>query len=106
VIVTDDAMPWLADTDVSATLGFARSLDALTDAELRRRALVALGELVPSDVLTWDRVELATGAVRHEAVQRTRSTPVRSTLWSPARPTIRCWRRTRRTAGPRCGDRT
>ena len=62
-------MPWLADTDVGATLGFARAVeDSRTDAELRRRALVALGELVPADVLTWDRVELATGAVRHEAV--------------------------------------
>ncbi len=28
----------------------------------------ALVELVPANVLTWDRVELATGAVRHEAV--------------------------------------
>lgn len=61
-------MPWLADTDVSATLGFARAVeDSRTDAELRRRALVALGELVPADVLTWDRVDLATGSVRHEA---------------------------------------
>jgi DNA-binding CsgD family transcriptional regulator len=68
-IVTEDAMPWLADTDVGATLEFARVVeDSRTDAELRRRALVALGELVPADVLTWDRVELATGAVRHEAV--------------------------------------
>ena len=41
---------------------------ARTEAELRRRALQALAELVPADVLTWDRVELATGAVRHEAV--------------------------------------
>jgi DNA-binding CsgD family transcriptional regulator len=61
-------MPWLADTDVGATLGFARALeDSRTDAELRRRALAALAELVPADVVTWDRVELATGAVRHEA---------------------------------------
>ena len=28
----------------------------------------ALAELVPADVVTWDRVELATGDVRHEAV--------------------------------------
>ena len=39
-----------------------------TEAELRFRALRALAELVPADVLTWDRVELATGAVRHEAL--------------------------------------
>jgi DNA-binding CsgD family transcriptional regulator len=62
-------MPWLADTDVRAAHGFARALvEARTVAELRRRALSRLAELVPADVLTWDRVELATGAVRHEAV--------------------------------------
>jgi hypothetical protein len=50
----------------------SRPLDrgARTETELRRRALQALAELVPADVLTWDRVELATGAVEHE------STPV------------------------------
>jgi hypothetical protein len=64
-------MPWLADTDVGAAYGFARSIvGARTEAELRRRALQALAELVPADVLTWDRIELATGAVDHE------STPV------------------------------
>jgi hypothetical protein len=62
-------VPWLADTDVSAARGFARALvNARTEAELRRQVLQGLGELVPADVLTWDRVELATGAVRHEAV--------------------------------------
>ena len=64
-------MPWLADTDVAAAYGIARSVvGARTETELRRRALQALAELVPADVLTWDRVELATGAVDHE------STPV------------------------------
>jgi DNA-binding CsgD family transcriptional regulator len=62
-------MPWLADSDVGAAHGFARAMvEARTEAELRSRALEALAELVPADVLTWDRVELATGAVRHEAV--------------------------------------
>ena len=37
-------------------------------AELRRWALSGLVELVPADVLMWDRVELATGVVRHEAI--------------------------------------
>jgi DNA-binding CsgD family transcriptional regulator len=61
-------MAWLADTDVGAAYGLARSIvGSRTDAELRRHALEALGELVPADVLTWDRVELATGAVSHEA---------------------------------------
>jgi DNA-binding CsgD family transcriptional regulator len=62
------AMPWLADSDVGAAYGFARSIvGARTEAELRRHALEALANLVPADVLTWDRVELATGAVDHEA---------------------------------------
>jgi DNA-binding CsgD family transcriptional regulator len=62
------AMPWLADTDVGAAYGFARSIvGARTESELRRRALQALAELVPADVLTWDRIELATGAVDHQA---------------------------------------
>ncbi len=62
-------MPWLADTDVGAAHGFARALlEGGTVAELRRRALTGLAELVPAEVLTWDCVELATGAVRHEAV--------------------------------------
>jgi len=62
-------MPWLADIDVGAAHGFARALSgARTATELRRRAVSGLEELIPADVLTWDRVELATGAVRHEAV--------------------------------------
>jgi DNA-binding CsgD family transcriptional regulator len=62
-------MPWLADSDVGAAHGFARMLlEARTVAELRRRALSGLVELVPAGVLTWDRVELATGVVRHEAI--------------------------------------
>ena len=62
-------MPWLADSDVGAAQMFAQAvLEVRTEAELRLRALQALAELVPSDVVTWDRVELATGAVQHEAV--------------------------------------
>ena len=62
-------MPWLADTDVGAARRLVRGiLEARTEVELRRRALQALDELVPADLLTWDRVELATGAVRHNAV--------------------------------------
>src|SRR5215208_8061408 len=61
-------MPWLADSDVGAAYGFARSIvGSRTEAELRHHALEALAELVPADVLSWDRVELATGAVDHEA---------------------------------------
>ena len=62
-------MPWLADTDVGAAYGVARGLaGARTEAEFRGRVLQALAELVPADVVIWDRVELATGDVRHEAV--------------------------------------
>ena len=62
-------MPWLEDIDVRAAHMFARALSGVrTVAELRRRALSGLAELVPADVLMWDRVELGTGAVRHEAI--------------------------------------
>jgi DNA-binding CsgD family transcriptional regulator len=68
-MVSVDAMPWLADIDVGAAHGFARALlGARTVTELRRRALPGLVDIVPADILTWDSVELATGAVRHEAV--------------------------------------
>jgi DNA-binding CsgD family transcriptional regulator len=59
-------MPWLADTEVGAAYGLARAIvGARTEAELRELALQALAELVPADVLSWDRVELATGAIDH-----------------------------------------
>ena len=62
-------MPWLADTDVGAAHGFAGALfEARTVAELRRRALSGLAELVPADMLMWDLVELDTGVVRHEVI--------------------------------------
>jgi DNA-binding CsgD family transcriptional regulator len=62
-------MPWLADTDVGATHGFARALfGAPTGTELRRRTLSGLAELVPANLVTWDRVELATGGVRHDVI--------------------------------------
>jgi DNA-binding CsgD family transcriptional regulator len=62
-------MPWLSDIEVGAADRFARALrGARTVAELRRRALSGLAELVPADVLMWDRVELDTGVVRHEAI--------------------------------------
>jgi DNA-binding CsgD family transcriptional regulator len=62
-------MPWLADTDLDAartSVGVVAR--ARTEAEVRGRALGAIAALVPADVLTWDRVELGTGAVRHHAV--------------------------------------
>jgi len=68
-IVGREVMPWLADTEVGAASRFAWTLLGVgTSSELRRRALAGVEELVPADVLTWDRVELATAAVRHQAV--------------------------------------
>lgn len=68
-MVTAAVMPWLDDIDVGAAHGFARALHgARTATELQGRALPGLEGLVSADVLTWDRVELATGAVHHEAV--------------------------------------
>src|SRR3954454_2941562 len=64
-----DAMPWLADTDVVAAHALARrSSTPCTTTELQALALLGLSELVPADVLTWDRLELATDAVHHEAL--------------------------------------
>jgi DNA-binding CsgD family transcriptional regulator len=71
-----DVMPWLDDADVSAAYGFARGMvEAPTEAELRRRVLDTLAELVPADLVTWDRVELATGAVAHDAVPEAAEPP-------------------------------
>jgi hypothetical protein len=53
-------MPWLADSDVGAAYGFARSIvGSRTEAELRRHALEALADLVPADVLTGRRARYA-----------------------------------------------
>ena len=62
-------MTWLVDSDVGAAYGCAEGLaDAQTGAALHQRALEALGELVPADLLAWDQIDLATGAVDHEAI--------------------------------------
>jgi DNA-binding CsgD family transcriptional regulator len=62
-------MMWLADIDVGASSGFAEGLREITTrAELRRRVFLGLPQLVPADLMAWDRVELASGAVSHEAV--------------------------------------
>jgi DNA-binding CsgD family transcriptional regulator len=62
-------MPWLTDTDVGAAYGVGQAMvEAPTQAESRRRALEELVRLVPADLMTVDLMELATGAVRHDAV--------------------------------------
>ena len=55
-------MRWLADTDLGAAHGFARALcrGPYSDRAAPPNA-GRLVELVPADVLMWDRVELATG---------------------------------------------
>src|SRR5215210_7806842 len=100
-------MPWLAETDAGAAYGVARTMaGAGTEAELRFRALQALADLVPADVLTWDRVELATGAVRHEALPAEAEPAGASRRSSGARLTIRCWPRTRPAGASLCGCRS
>jgi DNA-binding CsgD family transcriptional regulator len=69
-------MAWLEDTDVRAADSFALALFGPgTVAELRRRALSGLAELVPADVLMWDRVDLGTGVVRHEVIPADAESP-------------------------------
>jgi DNA-binding CsgD family transcriptional regulator len=59
-------MPWLADIDVGAARRFVRAIaDAGSLPELHRRTPADLGELVGADVVAWDRVDLASGVVRH-----------------------------------------
>jgi hypothetical protein len=59
---------WLADADVGAARvrpGARRGRDG---GRVAWAGAAGLAEPVPVDVLRWDRVELATGAVRHEAI--------------------------------------
>jgi DNA-binding CsgD family transcriptional regulator len=61
-------MPWLADSDVGAARRFVREMAELcVVTDLCGQAPAELAGLVPADVLTWDRVELATGVVEHTA---------------------------------------
>ncbi len=106
-IVAGEVMPWLADIDVGAARGFARMLlGARTSTELRRRALPGLVELVPADVLTWDHVELATGAVRHEAVPAEAEPPGAFTaiVGDPAAHPLLCAHVARRRRALRLSD--
>ncbi len=55
-------MPWLDDIDLRDAHAFDRSLrDEHTVAEVRRAVLDALTRLAPSDMLSWDDVELPGG---------------------------------------------
>jgi DNA-binding CsgD family transcriptional regulator len=60
------AMTWLSDSEVGAARRFVRALaEVSVVSDLCRRAPAGLAQLVPADVLAWDRVELATGVVLH-----------------------------------------
>ncbi len=62
-------MAWLADSEVGAARRFVRRMaEVSVVSDLCRRAPAGLAELVPADVLTWDRIELATGVIQHAAV--------------------------------------
>jgi DNA-binding CsgD family transcriptional regulator len=59
-------MPWLADSEVGAARRFVRRMAGVcVVSDLPRLSSAGLAELVPADVLTWDRIELATGVVQH-----------------------------------------
>ena len=59
------AMPWLADSEVGARRFVRAMAEVSVVSDLCRRAPAGLVELVPADVLAWDRVELASGIVQH-----------------------------------------
>jgi DNA-binding CsgD family transcriptional regulator len=62
-------MVWLDEADLQATRTLSRALDqGEAPLDARRAALQELIRLVPSDVSSWNRITLATGAVEHEAV--------------------------------------
>jgi hypothetical protein len=57
----------LTDSEVRAARRFVRATaEVSVVSALCHRVPTGLAELVPADVLIWDRVELATGAVGHE----------------------------------------
>jgi DNA-binding CsgD family transcriptional regulator len=62
-------MAWLEEADLHAARALRWSLErAGSPTELRRLALDELSRLVPSDVSSWNRIALESGAVEHQAV--------------------------------------
>jgi hypothetical protein len=61
-------MAWLDEADLHAAERFSFALDETeTPLELMRSALAQLAQIVPSDLTSWNRIVLSTGAVEHEA---------------------------------------
>ena len=61
-------MAWLNEADVHAAERLPFALDQTeTPLELMRSALEELARIVPSDLSSWNRIVLSTGAVEHEA---------------------------------------
>lgn len=62
-------MVWLDEADLHAARSLRQSLDRPgAPLDLRRSALEELARLVPSDISSWNRITLSTGAVEHEAM--------------------------------------
>jgi DNA-binding CsgD family transcriptional regulator len=62
-------MAWLDEVDLYAARRLRSELQqARTELQLRRAALSATAELVPVDVLSWNRISPTSGAVEHESV--------------------------------------
>jgi DNA-binding CsgD family transcriptional regulator len=61
-------MAWLEEADLHAAGRLPFALDQMqTPLDAMRSALEQLAQLVPSDVSSWNRIALATGAIQHEA---------------------------------------
>ena len=61
-------MAWLDEADLHAAERLRFALDETeTPLELVRSALEQLARIVPSDLMSWNRIALSTGAVEHEA---------------------------------------
>jgi DNA-binding CsgD family transcriptional regulator len=61
-------MAWLDQADLHAAERLPFALDETqTPLELMRSALEELARVVPSDLTSWNRIALSTGAVEHEA---------------------------------------
>ena len=61
-------MAWLDEADLHATERLRFALDGhQTPLELMRSALDELDRLVPSDVASWNRIALSSGAIEHVA---------------------------------------
>lgn len=64
-------MAWLDEADLHAAGRLPFALDERsTPLELMRSALEELGRLVPSDLLSWNRIALSTGAVEPRLLER------------------------------------